>query len=185
MPFKLSWGARVRRLRKALRGLMIGTLALGLALYVGWRAGLDQSPADRLLEPGTQAFQSLTTDDAIMSLIKRHERLRLDAYKGAGGNWLIGYGHKATAEEGMTITEAEADALFEADLREVELRLKRRIDAPIRRREFSALVDLAYNVGPTRVNNSTLMKRFNAGDRQGAADGLLDWTKITVDGEKV
>lgn len=181
--------ARARRrspaaqIGRSVNALLCAAVALTATLYTAWRLG--EAHRNALITPGTPAFVEMTTDADIEALIKEHEQLRLAAYEGAGGHWLIGYGHKATAEAGMTIDEAAAEALFEADLREIESLLKKRITQPIRRREFSAFVDLAYNVGPTAVGRSTALERFNAGDRQGAADALLAWNKITVDGEKV
>ena len=51
-----------------------------------------------------------------VDLIKRHEGLRLRAYRDAVGVITIGYGHTRTAQIGQTITAGEAEALLRADL---------------------------------------------------------------------
>jgi len=46
---------------------------------------------------------------------------------------------------------------------------------PISQRQWEMLVDFAWNVGPQTVCHSTLMKKLNAGDCQGAADQFEHW----------
>ena len=41
--------------------------------------------------------------------------------------------------------------------------------------EFDALVDFAFNCGCGNLNNSTLLKKLNAGDYEGAAQEFLKW----------
>lgn len=129
---------------------------------------------DRLFAPGTPEFDALTTDDFIVEEIKRNEALRLESYVGPNGNILIGYGHLLpNGTLGITITEAEADRLLREDLREAERFVRLSVTQPIRRREFSALVDFTYNAGVGRLRESEMLRLFNLGDRQGAADAFL------------
>lgn len=138
-----------------------------------------------LVEPGSPEFAALAIDDAMLSVIKGSEGLKLAAYQGPAGSWLIGYGHKRTAKAGMTITEAEADALPRRDLKTVEDVVRRSLTKPVSQREFSAMVDLAYNIGTGSFRKSSVLRAFNAGDRQGAADAFLLWNKMTVGGKRV
>ncbi|ELI8281136.1 glycoside hydrolase family protein, partial [Yersinia enterocolitica] len=39
------------------------------------------------------------------------------------------------------------------------------------------LCSLIFNIGPTAFANSTVLKRLNDGDYQGAADAFLMWKK--------
>lgn len=39
------------------------------------------------------------------------------------------------------------------------------------------MVDLCYNIGVGNFRSSTLVKKFNAGDKQGAADEFPKWNK--------
>lgn len=41
--------------------------------------------------------------------------------------------------------------------------------------EFDALVDFAFNLGIGALAGSTLLKKLNAGDIEGAADEFLKW----------
>ena len=68
-----------------------------------------------------------------------------------GGNCVVGYGHLIHAG-GCTAADRardwDADALFAADVRDHEDRIKRTLGAvPVSQREFDALFDYAYNRG--------------------------------------
>ncbi len=129
-----------------------------------------------LVEP---PFGELATIAAVKDLIKDYEQLSLEAYEGPGGKLLIGYGHtSADVTPGMTITEAEAEALFAADLQEREDVVKASVTAPMTRNEFSAFVDFTFNLGEGNFRRSTLLRKFNAGDREGAAEEFPRWNKI-------
>jgi len=49
------------------------------------------------------------------------------------------------------------------------------VTVPLHQREYDALVSLAYNIGPTAFCGSTLVKKLNAGDYQGACSEILRW----------
>lgn len=140
---------------------------------------------EALHAPGSRSFQALRTDDGVLDLIKSREKLRLRAFRGASGLWLIGYGHAATARPGRIITEQEAERLLRLDLIRFEEAVKARLTRPVRQREFSAMVDLAYNAGIGAFAGSSVLRRFNAGDRLGAADAFLAWNKYRRRGRLV
>ncbi len=124
-------------------------------------------------------FASLTTIAPVQALIKSYEQLSLQAIVGPGGELLIGYGHTGGGvTPGMTITEAQADALFASDLKQREKVVKASVTAPMTRNEFSAFVDFTYNLGEGNFRRSTLLRKFNAGDREGAAEEFPRWNKI-------
>ncbi len=109
----------------------------------------------------------------------------MEAYEGPSGKWLIGYGHGGDVEPGTTITRARAEALLRADVGAVEGVIKSVVVVPINVAEFSAMVDLAYNIGTGNFRDSTVLRKLNEGDRQAAADGFLLWTKVRRNGELV
>lgn len=132
---------------------------------------------EALHAPGSPSFQALRTDDGMVEIIKHREKLRLRAFRGASGIWLIGYGHAATARPGMIVTEQEAERLLRVDLIRFEEAVKAGLTRPVRQREFSAMVDLAYNAGTGAFESSSILRKFNTGDRRGAADAFLAWNK--------
>ncbi len=51
--------------------------------------------------------------------------------------------------------------------------------------EFGAFVSLTHNIGVGAFTKSTAARKFNKGDKVGAAKAILLWNKITVNGVKV
>jgi GH24 family phage-related lysozyme (muramidase) len=51
-------------------------------------------------------------DNAGLTLLKRFEGCRLEAYQDSAGIWTIGYGHIEGVSEGQTVTQAQADAFL-------------------------------------------------------------------------
>lgn len=124
----------------------------------------------------------MKTSDQGIALIKHHEGLRLTAYTDPVGVWTIGYGHTTAAgppkvERGMKITDAGADAILRQDLAKFEGYVSNAVKVPLNQNEFDALVSFTFNLGPGNLRSSTLLKKLNAGDRAGAADEFLKWTK--------
>ena len=124
----------------------------------------------------------MKTSDRGVALIKAHEGLRLQAYQDPVGVWTIGYGHTTAAgppkvERGMKITDAGADAILRQDLAKFEGYVSSAVKVPLNQNEFDALVSFTFNLGPGNLRSSTLLKKLNAGDRAGAADEFLKWTK--------
>jgi lysozyme len=60
---------------------------------------------------------------------------------------------------------------------EYEDAITKAVKVPISQNAFDALVDWTYNVGIHAMQSSTVIKRLNSRDYQGAADGLLAWDK--------
>lgn len=124
----------------------------------------------------------MKTNASGLTLIKKWEGLRLDAYTCPAGVWTIGYGHTSAAgppavSKGMRITEAEAESVLVRDLGRYEAAVSKAITRQATANQFSAMVSLCFNIGPGAFAGSTLVKRFNAGDEPGAADAFLMWRK--------
>lgn len=124
----------------------------------------------------------MKTSDRGVALIKAHEGLRLQAYQDPVGVWTIGVGHTTAAgppkvERGMKITEAGADAILRQDLAKFEGYVTDAVKVPLNQNEFDALVSWTFNLGPSNLRSSTLLRKLNAGDRAGAADEFLKWDK--------
>lgn len=113
----------------------------------------------------------MRTSPAGIELIKDFEGLRLEAYPdpGTGGDpWTIGYGHTGPeAQPGLTISIEQAGSLFKEDLRKFEEAVDKLITVEINQHEFDALVSFTYNCGWFALEDSTLRKRLNAGEKKG------------------
>ncbi|WP_455476326.1 lysozyme [Bartonella sp. B17] len=117
-----------------------------------------------------------------LALIKQWEGLRLHAYKDAVGVWTIGYGHtaqtgKPSVQEGMQITEKQAEILLQEDLKQFEKAVECAVNQFLTDEQFAALVSFCYNVGIKAFHNSTLLKKLNEGDYEAVPAELQKWTK--------
>lgn len=116
-------------------------------------------------------------------LIRRFEGCRLAAYPdpASGGDpWTIGFGATGPGiQKGVVWTRTQA----ETDLASRVVKLLAQIrplitgTTPPADGCVAALCSFAYNVGIGALAKSTLLKKYNAGDRQGAADEFLRWNK--------
>lgn len=120
---------------------------------------------------------------ATIDLIKEFEGFRAKAYLDPVGILTIGYGTTAAAGVGikpalgMTITEAQAVGYLMAAVDKFAAQIAPKITMPINENEFGAFVSLAYNIGPGAFGKSSTLRKFNAGDKQGAANSILLWNK--------
>ncbi|MGQ6475080.1 lysozyme [Serratia sp. IR-2025] len=129
------------------------------------------------------------SDDG-MALIKRFEGLRLQAYQDSVGVWTIGYGWTQPVAgrkvgAGMVINAATAERLLICGVAQFEQGVERLVAVTVMQGQFDALVSFAYNLGLRALENSTLLRRLNAGDRQGAADQFGRWVNaggVRLDG---
>ena len=112
-----------------------------------------------------------------LDLIKKFEGCRLKAYLCPAGVLTIGYGHTKSVKPNQTITQKQADELLLADLTEFERGVKSSLIVPINDNQLGALVSFAYNVGIGALQKSTLLKKLNAKDYQGASSEFLRWNK--------
>ena len=111
-----------------------------------------------------------------IALIKQFEGLRTCAYLDAAGIWTIGYGH--TGEEvrsGARIDAAQADRLLRQDLGVAEEAVRALVTAPLAQASFDALASFVFNVGANAFAGSTLLRKLNAGDPEGAAAEFERW----------
>jgi lysozyme len=118
------------------------------------------------------------------AVIKNFEGLRLSAYRDSAGVWTIGYGStryhdgKAIKPADKLASEAQADALFRNTLGQYEDAVNNLVKVPLSQNQFDALTSFAYNEGAGALKGSTLLRRLNEKDYEGAADQFLVWNKI-------
>jgi len=101
----------------------------------------------------------MKTSNNGIELIKRHEGLRLNAYKCTSGKLTIGYGHTKGVKIGQTITEEEAERLLREDLIVAENEINRH-NLNLNQNQFDALVSFVFNVGIGNFQTSTLLKKI-------------------------
>ena len=108
--------------------------------------------------------------------IKEWEQLRLKAYLPTVNDvWTIGWGHTSTAEEGMIITEKQAEKLLRQDLAWVRKAIKDLVKVPLNQNQYDALASFIFNIGRPNFANSTMLKKLNAGNFKGASREFPRW----------
>lgn len=110
------------------------------------------------------------------------EGCRLRAYRDSVGTWTIGYGHTSTAgppsvTEGLRLTQAEADALFAADLKPYVAVVRAALAKPVPQPFFDACCSLCFNIGPANFGHASLVRLANAGDPARAVEAFLMWDR--------
>jgi len=121
-------------------------------------------------------MEALEYSGSGLALTCSFEGLRLQAYQDSVGRWTIGYGHTGPeVRAGLSITEAEAEALLRSDVAAAVTCVQRAVQTAINQDQFDALVDFCFNTGRGNFLNSTLLKMVNRGDFSSAADQFGLW----------
>ena len=89
----------------------------------------------------------------------------------------IGFGTTAGVKLGDKITPVQALGRAVADVEKFEGALKRCVKVPLYQHEYDAYISFYYNVGSGAFCSSTLVKKLNASDYDGACKELLRWDK--------
>lgn len=89
----------------------------------------------------------------------------------------IGWGCTEGVRLGMTWTEGEAEAGLRRELAKFEAGVQRLVTVDLTQNQFDALVSLTYNIGLGAFAKSTVLKRLNRGDYEGAAQAFHAWRK--------
>ena len=88
------------------------------------------------------------------------------------GKWTIYTGLTNDVHEGMIVTEAEGEAMFRRELTRFEAAVNKLVKVPLSQAQFDSLVSFAFNCGETALARSTLLKKLNRGNYEGAARAL-------------
>ncbi|WP_333501004.1 lysozyme [Kluyvera genomosp. 2] len=114
-----------------------------------------------------------------LNLIKRFEGFSPKIYICPAGYLTIGYGHVVLAHEkdrfATGITPAEATELLRKDVGIAERAVLRLISVPLTDGQFDALVSFTFNLGAGALQRSTLRRKVNRGEHEGAPAELMKW----------
>lgn len=124
--------------------------------------------------------------EIVKPIIKQEEGLELTAYLCPAKVWTIGYGHTEGVKPGQTITKSEAEELLDKDINKW-LDDVAKLSPNVKKNPYkwAAITSFAYNCGIGAYKASTLRKKYDAGDTEGAANEFGKWNKATVAGKKV
>jgi lysozyme len=131
----------------------------------------------------------MRTSQSGIALIKKFEGCRLEAYRDVVGKLTIGWGDTLNVQEGMRISQQEADDRLANRLaHEFEPGVMAAIQgAPVSQPQFDAMISLAWNIGvgrpldhpegPSGFTGSSVARFHRACDYAAAADAFLMWNK--------
>ncbi|QPT15468.1 lysozyme [Serratia rubidaea] len=109
-------------------------------------------------------------------LIADLEGVRYEPYYDVAGVLTVCYGHTgADIVLGKKYTEAECRVMLDKDLVPFARSVERSVKVPASEYQRAALISFSYNVGGHAFENSSLLRKLNAGDYSGACDGLRQW----------
>jgi GH24 family phage-related lysozyme (muramidase) len=122
-----------------------------------------------------------------MDLLKTFESFKPTSYydldnKKKRGTLTVGYGFTKNdipeIREGYSMDKATAEKML-PDLVKTKYgaTVRDKVKVPLTDQQYSALSSFAYNVGPTNFSSSTLVKKLNAGDYEGAASEFKNWNR--------
>jgi lysozyme len=112
-----------------------------------------------------------------LSLIKKFEGCELEAYLCPAGVWTIGYGHTKDVKEGDKINKEEADYLLQEEMIEYESYINDFVEVPLNQNQFDALCSWVYNLGPTNLKNSTMLRVLNEEKYADVPQEIKRWNK--------
>ena len=155
--------------------LLLGVAGAGAWFYFTQSGRALVRSASETVSTGVEKLADLT--NSTLNLIKKFESFSATPYPDARG-WSIGYGHYMGPQPTMqTISESQAYDTLRDDAQTAADAVRASVAVPLNQNQFDALVSLAYNIGASAFKNSTLVRRLNAGDYDGAAAQFAVWRK--------
>ncbi|HBV40215.1 MAG TPA: muraminidase [Erwinia sp.] len=114
--------------------------------------------------------------------IKQEEGEKLTAYRDSRGIFTIGVGHTGLVDNspiaaGLVITAEQSDRLLLADISYVEKSINEEVQVSLTQNQYDALCSLVFNIGVSAFKGSTVLKKINEGDDEGAAEAMLLWKR--------
>ena len=112
-----------------------------------------------------------------LELIKKFEGCETSAYQDSVGVWTIGFGHTKDVEEGQTCSIEDAESMLTDEMDEYEGYINNMVKVDLQQHEFDSLVAWVYNLGPTNLGESTMLKVLNGGQFDRVPNEMNRWTR--------
>ena len=131
----------------------------------------------------TMAERHPAGDPQTQKLIAGSEGFNPCPYRDPVGVPTIGYGAtsyptgKRVTLNDACLSKAEAKSLLDWHIQQARGAVDRLVKVPITDGQKTALTSFAYNLGSGALESSTLLKKLNSGDQEGAATEFDRWTK--------
>lgn len=123
---------------------------------------------------------------AAIAIAKRYEKCSLIACPAPeADHWQIGWGlTEPWVKEGMTCTQQQADNWLYQKFSNISATLSRIITVPVTNNQFSALCELAYNIGLGAIISSSAIALLNQKRFDMVPSHIAMWNKMHVKDEK-
>ena len=119
----------------------------------------------------------MRTSQEGIDLIKHFEGCETKAYQCSANVWTVGYGHTRGVREGDEITQDKAEYFLLEDLKHFEDYVDRLVEVSLNQDQFDALVAWTFNLGPTNLGESTLLKKLNEGHHDEVPSEMARWNR--------
>ena len=114
-----------------------------------------------------------------MDLENEFEGCKLTAYQDGGGIWTIGWGHTGPeVHADLVWTQQQADEQLTRDKARAQAVIDELVTDHLNVDEDLAIRDLIFNIGAGNFAHSTLLRKLNAGDLNGAAAEFDKWDHV-------
>jgi len=136
----------------------------------------------------------MNVSDKLIHMLKHHEGVRFKPYQCPALLWTIGVGHVIDPNHGRVpladrkqlpipagwdrvLTSEEVDGILRSDLARFERGVHTYCGNNLTQGMFDGLVSFAFNLGLGTLQRSTLRQKVLRGDKEGAAEEFLKYTK--------
>ena len=108
-----------------------------------------------------------------------HEGYKENAYIPVAGDIpTIGFGTTSGVKLGDRTSPEKALQVALRDIQKFEGALKQCVKVPLSQGEYDVYISLSYNIGSSSFCRSTLVKKLNQQDYQGACQEILRWDQF-------
>ncbi len=118
-----------------------------------------------------ELFVPYPYDDKVPPVRGKYREWKGEAVR---GTLTIGYGHTNAAKHplkikaGIKLTEREAAQILDTDLDECEEAVNRLVKVSLTQGQFDALTSLVFNIGTGNFKKSSILRKLNSGEYEGA-----------------
>lgn len=112
-----------------------------------------------------------------ISLIKKFEGCKLRTYLDAVDVPTIAYGRTKDVKIGDICTQQQAEDWLEEELVEYEGYVEKAVTVPLEQHHFDSLVSWTYNLGPSNLTRSSMLRVLNASDYDNVPEQIMRWNK--------
>lgn len=153
---------------------------------------VEPDPVESEDAPSTLPAEAFEIIKHFESCLQKRPDGKIEAYPDPAHGWAvptIGWGtvqypNRFPVHRGDVITQEEADQYLLWEMGEKADGVRELVTVPLTSDQFAALISFSYNLGLGAFEGSTLRRKLNLGDYEGAALEFPRWNKATVNGIK-